>query len=116
MSDASDTQAAADGFEDKVLPCQECGKDFLFTAGEQRYFKKQNFGFPRRCKECREKRKAKAESEERKAAEAARHQTAHRVICASCGIETSVPFKPDPSRPVFCKQCYTKARQDKKRE
>jgi len=28
--------------------------------------------------------------------------------CADCGNETQVPFKPDESRPVYCKDCFSK--------
>ena len=30
------------------------------------------------------------------------------AICANCGKNTTVPFKPDPSRPVYCKDCFSK--------
>jgi CxxC-x17-CxxC domain-containing protein len=28
------------------------------------------------------------------------------IECAACGITTSVPFKPDTGRPVYCRDCY----------
>ena len=28
--------------------------------------------------------------------------------CSSCGKDTSVPFKPEPGRPVYCRDCITK--------
>ena len=27
----------------------------------------------------------------------------HKVTCADCGKETEVPFKPNGSRPVYCR-------------
>ena len=30
----------------------------------------------------------------------------HKVTCADCGKETEVPFKPDGTRPVYCRDCY----------
>jgi len=30
----------------------------------------------------------------------------HKVTCADCGKETEVPFKPDGTRPVYCRECY----------
>ena len=30
----------------------------------------------------------------------------HKVTCSKCGKDTEVPFKPDGSRPVYCKECY----------
>ncbi|MBN1323795.1 MAG: hypothetical protein JW986_07350 [Methanotrichaceae archaeon] len=32
----------------------------------------------------------------------------HDVVCADCGKQTQVPFKPDGSRPVYCSDCYQK--------
>jgi CxxC-x17-CxxC domain-containing protein len=32
----------------------------------------------------------------------------HKVTCADCGAETEVPFKPDGTRPVYCRECYQK--------
>lgn len=34
----------------------------------------------------------------------------HRVTCADCGKDTEVPFKPDGSRPVYCRDCFQKHR------
>lgn len=34
----------------------------------------------------------------------------HTVTCADCGKETQVPFKPDGTRPVYCRECYQKHR------
>jgi DNA replicative helicase MCM subunit Mcm2 (Cdc46/Mcm family) len=44
--------------EDKTLTCQDCGEEFIFTAGEQEFFEEKGFDEPRRCKECRDKKKA----------------------------------------------------------
>ena len=45
--------------EDKILICQDCGKEFVFTVGEQQFYKEKGFyNEHKRCKECREKRKA----------------------------------------------------------
>ena len=30
-------------FVDETLVCKECGKEFVFTAGEQRFFKEKGF-------------------------------------------------------------------------
>ena len=37
-------------------------------------------------------------------------QNMFSAVCASCGKNTTVPFKPDPSRPVSCKDCFAKTR------
>lgn len=30
----------------------------------------------------------------------------HDASCAGCGLQITVPFKPDGKRPVFCKECF----------
>ncbi len=35
-------------------------------------------------------------------------QKMYTAKCSDCDIETEVPFKPDPDRPVYCRQCYAK--------
>ena len=34
----------------------------------------------------------------------------HKATCADCGKECEVPFKPDGTRPVYCRECYSKRR------
>ena len=35
-------------------------------------------------------------------------RAAHDIVCEECGIETKVPFKPIPGKPVFCRDCHKK--------
>ena len=34
----------------------------------------------------------------------------HKAVCADCGKECEVPFKPSGDRPVYCRECYQKHR------
>lgn len=43
-------------------------------------------------------------------------QKVHDAVCASCGEGTKVPFKPDPSRPIYCKKCLSDLKKKKKEE
>lgn len=46
-------------FNDKTIVCLDCGKEFVFTAREQEFYAEKGFtNEPKRCKECRDKRKA----------------------------------------------------------
>ena len=45
--------------EDKEIACKDCGKTFVFTVGEQEFYKSKNFPFPKRCKKCSKKRRLK---------------------------------------------------------
>lgn len=45
-------------YEDKTLICKDCGKEFIFTAGEQEFYAEKGFeNEPVRCKECRAAKK-----------------------------------------------------------
>jgi predicted Zn-ribbon and HTH transcriptional regulator len=43
---------------DKTLACKDCGKEFVFTEGEQEFYKEKGFeNEPQRCPDCRRARK-----------------------------------------------------------
>ncbi len=89
-------------FQDKVLKCKDCGADFVFTAGEQEFYAEKGFeNEPARCKDCRVNRK-----NQREGRDGAPAREMHDAICASCGIETKVPFKPRNDRPIYCRDCF----------
>lgn len=31
-----------------------------------------------------------------------------KVICADCNKECEIPFKPSPGRPVYCRECFSR--------
>ena len=37
----------------------------------------------------------------------------HKVTCADCGKESEVPFKPTGDRPVYCKECFSKRKDNR---
>ena len=42
-------------FVDETLVCKECGNEFVFTAGEQAFYKEKGFlNKPKSCKACRD--------------------------------------------------------------
>jgi len=44
---------------DKTLICKDCNREFVFTEGEQAFYKEKGFeNEPQRCPECRKARKA----------------------------------------------------------
>lgn len=44
--------------EDITLTCSDCDDDFIFTIGEQEFFEEKGFDEPKRCKDCRDRKKA----------------------------------------------------------
>ncbi len=83
---------------DKTLTCEECGNDFTFTVGEQEFFASRGFtNEPKRCPQDRAARRSQQGGP----------REMHPVVCAKCGIDTTVPFVPRGDRPVYCSDCFS---------
>src|ERR1700750_2235131 len=47
-------------FQDRAIQCLDCKNEFIFTAGEQEFYERKGFReVPKRCKPCRDMRKAR---------------------------------------------------------
>ena len=87
-------------FEDKVLVCKDCGREFTFTAGEQEFYAEKGFqNEPTRCRECR---RGHRNGGERRAP-----REMFDAVCAECGKPTQVPFVPRTDKPVYCSECFS---------
>ena len=82
----------------------DCSKKFTINSGEMDFYVQRGIELPKRCKTCRTARKngkvATApipEPEIEKAVE---------ITCDNCGSESTVPFRPIPNKPVYCKLCW----------
>ncbi|MHC1759563.1 MAG: zinc-ribbon domain containing protein [Negativicutes bacterium] len=94
-------------FEDRTLKCKDCGKDFVFTSGEQQFYAEKGFeNEPVRCKDCRDVRKRSRDG----GGASAGPREMYDAVCAQCGAETQVPFKPRNDRPILCRDCFTSSR------
>lgn len=90
-------------YEDKTLVCKDCGNEFVFTAGEQEFYAEKGFvNEPQRCRDCRAARKQGTKSE----------RQMYTAVCASCGGEATVPFRPREDRPVYCSACFAKMKEE----
>ena len=49
----AEKERRANTFEDKTRTCKKCGKEWIWTASEQKFFKERGFFPPAMCKECR---------------------------------------------------------------
>ena len=88
-------------YVDETLVCKDCGNEFVFTAGEQRFYDEKGFlNKPKACKACRDAKK--------NATKAAREY--FTAVCADCGGEAKITFQPTSSRPVYCSICFEKRR------
>ena len=84
-------------FEDRTLVCNECGQEFVFTAGEQEFYAEKGFtNDPKKCKACRDARKNAGRAE----------REMFEATCDKCGGVARLPFRPKEGRAVYCSDCY----------
>ena len=94
-------------FEDEEINCVDCSNKFIWSTGEQTFFRDKGLqNPPKRCKECK-----KAKNERLSAINAAHNAGIRQRIevvvrCAECDSTTTVPFYPSQGRPVYCRTCF----------
>jgi CxxC-x17-CxxC domain-containing protein len=102
---------------DKSIKCRDCGEEFVFTAGEQAFYKERGFQHePTRCRRCRDEKKRQGGGAGAGAGFGASLSSGtssrefHEAVCSSCGVTTQVPFKPTAGKPVYCRDCFQSVR------
>ena len=96
-------------YTDKILQCADCGVDFVFSASEQEFFAQKGFASaPKRCASCRAQRRATMGSGYGGGGGgyARGPRELFDAVCARCGKDTQVPFRPTGTRPVYCSDCF----------
>ncbi len=111
-------------YTDRELSCVDCGTPFTFSAGEQERFAELGFtNEPKRCGPCRAAKKKAGGGGFNKSSSGGsggggfnRNQGGssgpremHTAVCATCGGEAKVPFKPRGDRPVYCSNCFDRS-------
>lgn len=94
-------------YQDITLVCQDCGKEFAFTASEQEFYAKKGFSNqPKRCPECRMKKKMSMGNGGGHGDFNRGPRQMFEITCANCGKKDTVPFQPKGDRPVLCRDCF----------
>jgi CxxC-x17-CxxC domain-containing protein len=108
---------------DRTITCADCGTDFLFGEREQSFYAERNMSEPKRCKPCRDQRKAQRGEGGGHGGGGGRsfggggggggrggERQRYSIVCQQCGKEDTVPFKPSGGRPVLCSACFSAGR------
>ena len=125
-------------FQDKSITCRDCGREFVFSAGEQEFYQSRGLvNEPGRCPECRRARKqstggggggyAYSSSSEGFTGSGGGgygggggggfgggydrpRREMFPATCSACGKQTKVPFQPRGDKPVYCSDCFESVR------
>jgi chromosome segregation ATPase len=65
------------------LSCRQCGREFVFSKGEQEFYKKKGLNFPTRCLDCR----------------SVKQSSPQHIVCSRC--ETAL----EKEASVYCTAC-----------
>ena len=71
--------------DDIDLTCRQCGREFVFTKGEQEFYELKGFTSPSRCQECR----------------LTKQNQSHHLVCSQCGTEL------EKGASIYCTTCLT---------
>ncbi|MBD3247260.1 hypothetical protein GF378_01420 [Candidatus Pacearchaeota archaeon] len=104
-SEDSDTEEVGEDDQGRKLyktTCSKCGKECEVPFKPE----KDRDVFCEDCFRSKRKRSFGSGSPRRR-----RNRQMHDATCAECGRDCQVPFKPTGDKPVYCKECYSKKRE-----
>ncbi len=111
-----------ENYQDQTIGCKDCGTDFVFTVREQEFYAEKGLrNAPTRCKPCRDKRKmsnpgggggrgGRSFGGGGGGGGGRGPRASFPVTCSACGAQTTVPFEPVNGKPVYCRDCFDKFR------
>jgi CxxC-x17-CxxC domain-containing protein len=94
-------------FSDCLIKCIDCEKDFVWTSGEQVFFRDKGLqNPPKRCKCCKQAKNERIAAISAAQVAGVKQKIEVAVNCANCDSLTTVPFYPSQNRPVYCRSCF----------
>lgn len=100
-------------FTDTQIECSDCNNPFTFSVRDQEFYESKGYAPPKRCRDCRETRKQNKGQGGGQNHDRGGDRGGNRAprelfpaVCADCGKDTEVPFKPSGGRPVYCRDCF----------
>jgi CxxC-x17-CxxC domain-containing protein len=94
-------------FEEIIIVCIDCANEFVWTVGEQTFYRDKGLkNPPKRCKDCKKAKNERLGSIAAAQAAGIKQKIEVAVHCAKCGSYTTVPFYPSQGRPVYCRSCF----------
>lgn len=104
--ESTDSKAESE-FKDTDIDCIDCGQKFIWTSGEQLFFRDKGLqNPPKRCKPCKQAKNERLTAIIAAQEAGVKQRIEVAVHCASCDAFTTVPFYPSQGRPVYCRSCF----------
>jgi CxxC-x17-CxxC domain-containing protein len=108
MDDNFTPGAAHDSdLSDTDILCIDCNVEFVWTAGEQQFFRDKGLqNPPKRCRTCKQAKNERLSAANSATRNGVKEKVEVTVTCARCEKNTTVPFYPSQGRPVLCRSCF----------
>lgn len=90
-------------FQDKILICKDCSKNFAWTSSEQKFFSEKGLkNTPSRCESCRLIYKGKH-----------KFKVSSPVYCSDCNEEGEISYLPaNKNDLILCENCFAKRQKE----
>jgi len=95
-----------DSYLNEVFACVDCSKNYNITQNELLFYRKENVPFPRKCPNCRYKRRFDLRPARKlwhRKCMCDKNHTHHSGVCE---IEFETCYPPDSPYKVYCEKCY----------
>ena len=107
LTEKTEVVGSAPTIRDKPIRCIDCLEDFLWTEGEQTFYRDKGLeNPPKRCKPCKKAKTKRLDAIERAKVLGKKHVIEMKAECAKCNQTTTIPFYPSQGKPVYCRACF----------
>ena len=89
-----------------TINCAGCATEFDFSEEEQSFYESKGFQPPRKCKPCRTAAKQNRGGGGGYGDRGGYQRPMYDAVCSGCGVNTTLPFEPNGSKPVYCRDCF----------
>lgn len=95
-------------FLNEIFICIDCSKNYNVVTNELLFLKKGNLPFPRRCPNCRYKRRFNLRPKRQLWHGNCKCSISSHGHTGSCSNEFETVYSPDSTKKVYCESCYNK--------
>jgi len=101
-----DIKDIPDTYLKEIFSCIECSKNYNITQNELLFYRKESLPIPRKCPNCRYKRRFNLRPERELWTRKCMCDKNHTHHSGLCEIEFETCYAPDRPEMVYCEKCY----------
>ncbi len=95
-----------DTYVSEIFKCTECMKNYNVTSNELQFYRKEHVPFPRKCPNCRYKRRFDLRPLRKLWTGKCMCKNTHTHHEGPCSVEFETCYSPEKPYKVYCEKCY----------